>query len=175
MENSSFIQFQRPTLQNLLNEWNVVKDTKVMSQSLTCVRSWRCRMCWTEQSLGTGHTWLPRHVPKLNHTMIVGHLTVALFLVFLGNKECSLKTHMENTDRRQKCTRHIEYIWHKGPLVFGLLEQYVVPWIPETSKDTQPYRCSRYLEKKDAILAHPLHASSPALQVIPRLHTIPKA
>lgn len=59
---------------------------------------------------------------KLNHTMIVEHLTVALFLVFLGNKECSLKTHMENTEWRQKCTEHIEYIWHKGPLVFGLLE-----------------------------------------------------
>lgn len=62
MEHSSFIQFQRPSLQNLLIEWNVVKDIKVTSQSLTCVRSWRGRMCWTEQSLGTGHTWLPRQV-----------------------------------------------------------------------------------------------------------------
>lgn len=121
MEHSSFIQSQRPSLQNLLSEWNVVKDTKVMIQSLTCVRSWRGRVCWTDQSLGTGYTWLLRHVKAESYHDRGTPNSGSISSVSRG-KGCSLKTHMENAEWRQKCTEQREYIWHKGPLVFGLLE-----------------------------------------------------
>lgn len=86
IKHSSFSLTPNTFLWNLLNEDNTVEDTKTMSQSLRLVETDGAGCVWQREA-GEQDTPCFQDSLKLNHTTVVWHLTMAVFLLSIGEKK----------------------------------------------------------------------------------------
>lgn len=89
-EHSSFSLPPNTFLWNLLNEENTVEDIKTMSQSLRLVEADGAGCVWQREA-HEQDTPCFQDTLKLNHTTVVWHLTMAVFLLSIWKKSVHWK------------------------------------------------------------------------------------